>query len=48
MTAGAVIVIGTALPWFETFAGLIGIPGLRGGNGRMLAAAGIVIAAAGI
>ncbi len=32
----------------ETFAGLIGIPGLRGGNGRILAAAGIVIAAAGI
>jgi len=48
VAAGAAIVIGTALPWVETFAGLIGIPGLRGGNGRVLAAAGIVIVAAGI
>jgi hypothetical protein len=48
VAAGAAIVIGTALPWVETFAGLIGIPGLRGSNGRILAAAGIVIVAAGI
>jgi hypothetical protein len=48
VTAGAAIIMGTALPWVETFAGLIGIPGLRGSNGRVLAAAGIVIAAAGI
>jgi hypothetical protein len=48
VAAGAVIVIGTVLPWVETFAGLIGIPGLRGSNGRILAAIGIVVAAAGI
>jgi hypothetical protein len=48
VAAGAAIIIGAALPWVETFAGLIGIPGLRGSNGRMLAAAGAVIAVAGI
>ncbi|MGP0028585.1 MAG: hypothetical protein ACLPKE_35305 [Streptosporangiaceae bacterium] len=48
VAAGAAIILGAALPWVETFAGLIGIPGLRGSNGRMLAAAGAVIAAAGI
>jgi hypothetical protein len=31
-----------------TFAGLITIPGIRGGNGRILAAAGVVIAVAGL
>ncbi len=36
------------LPWVQAFAGLIQIPGIRGGNGRILAAAGAVIAAAGI
>ena len=47
VAAGAAIVVGAALPWIETFAGLIGIPGLRGTNGRMLAAAGTVIAVGG-
>ena len=40
IAAGAAIVTGTLLPWVETFAGLIGIPGIRGTNGRLLAAAG--------
>ena len=48
IAAGAAIVTGALLPWVETFAGLIGIPGTRGINGRILAAAGILIAAAGI
>ena len=48
IAAGAAIVTGTLLPWVETFAGLIGIPGIRGTNGRLLAAAGVLIAAAGI
>jgi hypothetical protein len=46
--AGAVILAGAFLPWVETFAGLIGIPGVRGTNGRILAAAGVLIAAAGL
>jgi hypothetical protein len=46
--AGAVIMAGAFLPWVETFAGLIGIPGVRGSNGRILAAAGALIAAAGL
>src|SRR5579859_286651 len=46
--AGAVILTGAVLPWVETFAGLIGIPGVRGGNGRILAAAGAMILAAGV
>ena len=46
--AGAVILAGAFLPWVETFAGLIGIPGVRGSNGRILAAAGILIAVAGL
>jgi hypothetical protein len=48
VAAGATIVTGAFLPWVETFAGLIGIPGIRGGNGRILAAAGILVAAAGL
>jgi len=48
IAAGAAIVTGALLPWVETFAGLIGIPGIRGINGRILAAVGILIAAAGI
>jgi hypothetical protein len=46
--AGAVLISGAFLPWVTTFAGLIAIPGSRGSNGRILAAAGIVIAAAGL
>jgi hypothetical protein len=45
IAAGAAIVTGTLLPWVETFAGLIGIPGIRDSNGRILAAAGVLIAA---
>lgn len=48
IAAGAAIIAGTLLPWIETFGGLVAIPGIRGGNGRILAGAGAVIAAAGI
>jgi hypothetical protein len=48
VAAGAIMITGAFLPWVTTFAGLIGIPGVRGSNGRMLAAAGAVIALAGI
>jgi hypothetical protein len=48
VTAGAIMITGAFLPWVRAFAGLIGIPGVRGSNGRMLAAAGAVIALAGI
>jgi hypothetical protein len=48
VAAGALIVTGALLPWVEAFAGLLPISGIRGGNGRELAAAGTVIAAAGI
>jgi hypothetical protein len=46
--AGGTIVAGAFLPWVEIFAGLIQIPGVHGGNGRILAAAGILIAVAGL
>ena len=42
------MITGAFLPWVFTFAGLIGIPGVRGSNGRILAAAGVVIALAGL
>ena len=52
--AGAVAVIGGALaaagcflPWVTAFGGLEGFPGVRGSNGKLLAAAGIVVVAAG-
>ena len=48
VAAGAIMITGAFLPWVTAFAGLIGIPGVRGSNGQMLAAAGGVIAAAGI
>ena len=48
MVPGAVMITGAFLPWVTTFAGLIGIPGVRGGNGRLLAAGGAVIALAGL
>ena len=48
MAAGALIITGALLPWVEAFAGLLPISGIRGGNGRELAAAGAVIVAAGI
>ncbi|MGH3122725.1 MAG: hypothetical protein ACRDND_17095 [Streptosporangiaceae bacterium] len=48
LAAGAIMITGAFLPWVTTFAGLIGIPGVRGSNGRILAAAGAVIALAGL
>jgi hypothetical protein len=48
MAAGATLISGAFLPWVSTFAGLISIPGSRGSNGRILAAAGVIIAAAGL
>jgi hypothetical protein len=48
VAAGAIMITGAFLPWVTTFAGLIGIPGVRGSNGRILAAAGAIIALAGI
>ena len=46
--AGTTVVAGAFLPWVEIFAGLMQVPGVRGGNGRILAAAGMLIAAAGL
>jgi len=48
VVAGALILAGAFLPWVETFAGLIGIPGVRGSNGRIMAAVGVLIAVAGL
>ncbi len=48
VAAGAAIITGAFLPWVAVFGGLIQVPGVRGGNGRILAAAGAVIAAAGL
>jgi hypothetical protein len=48
VAAGAVIVAGAFLPWVEAFAGLVQLAGVRGSNGWILAAAGAVIAAAGL
>jgi hypothetical protein len=48
LAAGAAVIIGAFLPWVEIFAGLIPVPGVRGTNGKVIAAAGAVIVAAGI
>jgi hypothetical protein len=48
VAAGAAIVAGALLPWVEAFAGLVQVPGVRGLNGRILAAAGAFIAVAGL
>jgi hypothetical protein len=48
LAAGSAVITGTLLPWVEAFAGLIPIPGVRGGNGKLLAVAGVAIAAAGL
>lgn len=48
VAAGAVVIAGAFLPWVGVFAGLIQIPGVRGGNGRILAAAGALIVVAGL
>jgi hypothetical protein len=48
VAGGAAITGGAFLPWVETFAGLIPVPGIRGGNGRILAAAGVLVLATGV
>ena len=48
VAAGAVVLAGAFLPWVGVFAGLMQIPGVRGGNGRILAVAGALIAAVGL
>jgi hypothetical protein len=48
VAAGAVVLAGAFLPWIGVFAGLMQIPGVRGGNGRILAVAGALIIAAGL
>ena len=48
LTGGAAAVAGCLLPWATVFAGLVAFPGTRGTNGKLLAAAGVLIAAAGI
>ena len=48
VAAGAVILLGAFLPWVEAFAGLVQVPGVRGSNGQILAAAGAAIACAGL
>ncbi|MHB1877582.1 MAG: hypothetical protein ACYCPF_22335, partial [Streptosporangiaceae bacterium] len=48
VAAGATIVAGALLPWVSEFGGLIPIPGIRGGNGRLMAAAGVLLATAGL
>ena len=48
VAAGAVILAGAFLPWVEAFAGLVQVPGVRGINGQILAAAGALIAATGV
>ena len=48
VAAGAVVLAGAFLPWVGVFAGLMQIPGVRGGNGRILAVAGALIIAAGL
>jgi hypothetical protein len=44
----AAIVAGCLLPWATAFAGLVSVPGVRGSNGQLLAAAGVVIAVAAV
>jgi len=48
VTGGATIVAGAFMPWVEAFAGLVQIPGVRGSNGRVLAAAGLFIVITGL
>jgi hypothetical protein len=48
VAAGAAVMAGALLPWVEAFAGLVQVPGIRGLNGQVLAAAGAFIVAAGL
>jgi hypothetical protein len=46
LAGGVAVVTGCLLPWAEIFAGLVGVAGTRGLNGRLLAGAGLLIAGA--
>jgi hypothetical protein len=46
LAGGAAVIVGCLLPWAEIFAGLVGVAGTRGLNGRLLAGAGVLIAGA--
>jgi len=48
VAAGAVILAGAFMPWVEAFAGLVQVSGVQGSNGRILAAAGALMVAAGL
>jgi hypothetical protein len=48
VAAGGVILAGAFMPWVEAFAGLVQVSGVQGSNGRILAAAGAAIVAAGL
>ena len=47
VAGGAAVVAGCLLPWATAFAGLVDISGLRGSNGWLLLAAGVLAIAAG-
>jgi hypothetical protein len=48
VVAGATVITGALLPWVEAFGGLMQLPGIRGGNGRILAGVGILLVIAGL
>jgi len=48
VAGGSAIVAGAIMPWATAFAGLLPISGLAGLNGRVLLAAGVMIAVAGL
>jgi hypothetical protein len=48
LVAGGTVIAGCLLPWAEIFGGLIGVPGTRGMNGKLLLAGGVLVAAAGL
>ncbi len=48
MTGGALLILGSLLPWLSLYAGVDSISGIAGTNGRVLLGAGILSAALGI
>jgi hypothetical protein len=48
VAGGATAAAGCFLPWVTALAGLESFPGMRGSNGKLLAAGGILIAVAGL
>jgi hypothetical protein len=48
VAGGGAALAGCLLPWAEIFAGLIGVSGIRGTNGRILAVAAVLAIAAGL